>query len=203
VRGLVLQGMSSGSYGSVESREALAVEIDNIRASLINVANTTYLDRPVFGGTTGGAAAYDTNGTYTGDTGQVQRTIGPNTKVRVDLSGPEVFGTGNEQLFTVLSNISSHLRAGSDLTADLSLVDTAARRLQAGLSTAGARYNQVSRMRQTAEDNVLSLKTQLSDVEDVDLPKTITELQLQQTAYQAALAAGARVVQPSLVDFLR
>ena len=43
----------------------------------------------------------------------------------------------------------------------------------------------------------------MTDVEDIDLPKTITELQLQQTAYQAALAAGARVVQPSLVDFLR
>jgi flagellar hook-associated protein 3 FlgL len=40
-------------------------------------------------------------------------------------------------------------------------------------------------------------------VEDVDLPKTIMEMQLQQIAYQAALAATARVVQPSLVDFLR
>jgi flagellar hook-associated protein 3 FlgL len=58
-------------------------------------------------------------------------------------------------------------------------------------------------MRQAADDRVLSLTGQLSEVEDIDLPKTITELQLQQTAYQAALAATARVVQPSLVDFLR
>lgn len=45
--------------------------------------------------------------------------------------------------------------------------------------------------------------SQLSDVEDIDLPKTTTELQLQQAAYQAALAATARVLQPSLVDFLK
>jgi flagellar hook-associated protein 3 FlgL len=43
----------------------------------------------------------------------------------------------------------------------------------------------------------------VSDVEDIDLPKTISDMQLQQVAYQAALAAGAKVVQPSLVDFLR
>jgi flagellar hook-associated protein 3 FlgL len=44
---------------------------------------------------------------------------------------------------------------------------------------------------------------QLSDVEDVDLPKTIMDMQMQQTSYQAALAATAKVIQPSLIDFLR
>ena len=58
-------------------------------------------------------------------------------------------------------------------------------------------------MRQAADDAVLNVSKTLSDVEDIDLPQTITELQLQQTAYQAALAAGARVMQPSLLDFLR
>ena len=75
--------------------------------------------------------------------------------------------------------------------------------VQGGLSTVGARYNQVEQMRQTADDRVLNLTTQLSNVEDIDLPKTITDLQLQQTSYQVALAAAAKVVQPSLIDFLR
>jgi flagellar hook-associated protein 3 FlgL len=43
----------------------------------------------------------------------------------------------------------------------------------------------------------------LSEVEDIDLPKTITDMTLQQTAYQAALGATAKVIQPSLMDFLR
>jgi flagellar hook-associated protein 3 FlgL len=58
-------------------------------------------------------------------------------------------------------------------------------------------------MQQAAQNRVQDLQSQLSDVEDIDLPKTITELSLQQTAYQAALAATAKVIQPSLVDFLR
>ena len=57
--------------------------------------------------------------------------------------------------------------------------------------------------RQVNANTVIDLTTQVSTVEDIDLPKTITELTLQQTAYQAALAATAKVVQPSLVDFLR
>ncbi|MEO2105974.1 MAG: flagellar hook-associated protein 3, partial [Actinomycetota bacterium] len=41
------------------------------------------------------------------------------------------------------------------------------------------------------------------EAEDVDLPETIMELQLQEVAYQAALNATSRVIQPSLLDFLR
>jgi len=207
VRELALQGLSTAVKSSPETREALAVEIDALRQSLIGVANTRYLDRPVFGGTTTGSAAYNPDGTRAGagDDGEVWRTVGPNTKVRVDTDGLLVFGEeGPNQLFAILAQVSNHLRDDpSALAADLVMLDTAAGRILSGLSNVGGRYNQVTRMRQTAEDAVLNLTKALSDVEDIDLPKTITELQLQQTAYQAALAAGARVVQPSLVDFLR
>ena len=40
-------------------------------------------------------------------------------------------------------------------------------------------------------------------MENADLPKTVVDLQMQQVAYQASLGATARVMQPSLLDFLR
>jgi flagellar hook-associated protein 3 FlgL len=49
----------------------------------------------------------------------------------------------------------------------------------------------------------LTLKAQLTDTEDIDLPKTIMELQMQQVGYQAALQATAQVMQPTLLDYLR
>ena len=58
-------------------------------------------------------------------------------------------------------------------------------------------------MKDSAQDRQISVASQLSDIEDIDLPKTIMEMQLQQTSYQAALAASAKVIQPSLIDFLR
>ncbi|GAA3161835.1 flagellar hook-associated protein FlgL [Planomonospora alba] len=203
-RELVLQGMSSGAGGSVSARTALATEIEHIRDSLIGVANTTYLGRPVFGGAASGSLAYDENGTHLGQGGEVLRTIGDNTKIAVNSDGEKVFGTGDTQLFKVLTDIADHLRNDpSALGGDLGRLDTAIDAMQTEVADVGARYNRVTQMRDTADARILSLKTQLSDIEDIDLPKTITELTLQQTAYQAALAATARVVQPSLVDFLK
>jgi len=204
VRNLVLQGMSAGTGGSPEAREALAMEIDNIREGLIGLANTKYLDRPVFGGNAPGGLAYDTSGQYVGDTGVVTRTVGDNTKVAVNAVGPDTFGDGENQLFDVLSSISNKLRTDpAGLSADLTRLDASSTTILTRLSDVGARYGRVEYMREQANDRAIDLKGQLSEVEDIDLPATITDMQLQQASYQAALAAAAKVVQPSLVDFLR
>jgi flagellar hook-associated protein 3 FlgL len=203
-RDLTVQGLSSGT-NDVQSREALAVEIDNIKESLIGYANTTYLDRPVFGGTTAGDTAYLADGTYVGDKGQLNRTVGPGTTVPVTATGPTVFGAGDTQVFAVLQKVSDAIRAGDmdGLNDRLGDLDGAADLVKNTLSDIGARYNRVTQMKQSAQDRMLAVTSQLSDVEDVDLPKAIMEMQLQQTSYQAALAASAKVIQPSLIDFLR
>jgi flagellar hook-associated protein 3 FlgL len=203
-RDLTVQGLSAGS-NTPQSREALAIQVDQIKATLIGDANTKYLGRPVFGGTTPGDVAYDASGTYVGDAGQTTRTVGANSKVRVDANGPEAFGTGDTQLFTVLQSISDNLRSGDTdaLATSLKNLDTASDLMKNTLSGVGARYNRVDQMQQSAQGRLLSVTSQLSDVEDVDLPKTIMDMQLQQTSYQAALAAAAKVIQPSLIDFLR
>ena len=43
----------------------------------------------------------------------------------------------------------------------------------------------------------------LSDVEDADLTKLITDLAMQENAYSAALNSAAKIIQPSLLDFIR
>jgi flagellar hook-associated protein 3 FlgL len=204
VRDLVVQGMSGGSSDAPGAREAIATEVDNMRGALLTAANTRYLDRPVFGGTTAGTEAYDTNGDYVGDSGAVLRTVADGTRIRVDSSGPGVLGTGAGGVFGVLSSIADDLRNNpSALAGDLNNLDGAIGKVSTELASVGTRYNELMQLGQTATDRHTTLTAQLSDVEDIDLPKTITDLQLQQTAYQAALAATAKVIQPSLLDFLR
>ncbi|EXG80991.1 flagellar hook-associated protein FlgL [Cryptosporangium arvum] len=204
VRDLMLQGMSAGAGGSDTARAGIAAEIDQIRDAMIGLANTKYIDRPIFGGTTEGPSAYDKDGTYLGDSGAVTRTIAEGTKLRVDAGGEEVFGTGDNQVFKVLADISEHLKSDpSQLSDDLDRLDTALTTIRTAQASVGARSNRVDSMQQTANDRHLELQTQLTEVEDIDLPKTITDMTLQQTAYQAALGATAKVIQPSLMDFLR
>lgn len=218
VRELVLQGKSAGAASTPDGRAAIAVEVENLRKSLIQVSNTRYLDRPVFGGTTSGPQAFDSDGAFVGDAGRVLRTVSDAGRfprvvgdedgmVQVDANGVDVFGANgsDSQLFTVLERVASNLRAGDNnaLDVDLADLDTAIGNIKTNLSDAGARYNRIEQNRTTAQDRQLSLRTQLSDIEDIDLPETIMNMQLQQTAYQAALQAAAKVIQPSLMDFLR
>src|SRR3954452_10178625 len=218
VRDLTVQALNATNSGT--SRDALANEIDNIRDTLMGEANTKFLGRPIFGGTTPGSVAYDVDPANPGQlmyVGKpdpalnpptpVTRTVGPNAKVRIDISGPEAFGQPGSasELFTVLKNLSDSIRSGDDaaISTGLANLDTAHETLKAALSNVGARYNRIEQMKQSSDDHLLSVKSQLSDIEDVDLPKAIMDLQIQQTSYQAALAATAKVIQPSLIDFLR
>jgi flagellar hook-associated protein 3 FlgL len=226
VRTLTLEASSMGGGSTPQANKARAEEIEQIKGTLLQYANTKYLDRPVFGGSTPDASAYASGGTYAGEgAGEVLRSIGPNAKVRVDVRGPEVFGTDGvlkpdgtpeldangdpvpnpDQLFRVLDNLSNAMRTGDSagITTGLEKLDKASEIVNSTLSDVGARYNRVEQMKQSAEDRLMSVSSQLSDIEDVDLPKAIMELQLQQTSYQAALAATAKVIQPSLIDFLR
>lgn len=203
VRDLVLQGMSTGNTGP-QAREALAAEVEQLRQHAIAFANTRYLDRPVFGGATPQAVAYDAQGTYVGDGTTVVRTVGATSRVRVDLTGPEVFESGGISLFQVLQDVATHLRSDpSALGADLARLDAITETLHSRIADVGARTMRLEQARTRAEAVQLDLTSRISEVESIDLPRTIMQLELQRTAYQAALGATARAVQPSLMDFLR
>jgi flagellar hook-associated protein 3 FlgL len=49
----------------------------------------------------------------------------------------------------------------------------------------------------------VGLRELLSVREDVDIAEVVVRLQTEENVYRAALAAGARLIQSSLVDFLR
>jgi flagellar hook-associated protein 3 FlgL len=190
---------------SPAAREALAATTDQLRVGLLAAANTTHLGRPVFGGITAGSAAYDASGAYVGQSGEVHRTIADGVNVRVDAGAASVFGPPGDTVFDHLDGLSAALRAG-----DTAAVGTQVARLNDDLdriasahAEVGTRYKQVDTANQTGADVELRLRSSLSEVENADLPQVIVDLKMQETAYQAALGATARVMQPSLLDFLR
>jgi flagellar hook-associated protein 3 FlgL len=207
VRDLTLQAANGSN--SDASRRAIGVEILALRDSLIGLGNAKYLGRPVFGGTAMDGNAYDSEGAFavTGAaaTGKIERTIGPGERIQVNITGPEVFGHEPNDLFTRLTALANDLTNGNvtDFGAHLDALDGHSTGIVDALGQIGARFNRVESMQQRATDQLMALRSSLSEVEDIDLPATIVDMQLQETAYKAALSATARVLQPSLVDFLR
>ena len=202
-RDLLLQGINASS--GPDERAALAEEVDRLRESALAAANTSYLGRPIFGGTTTTPNAYDAGtGAYVGDTNAIQRSIAPNVAVQANVTGVDAFGPPGADLFKLLDDIADHLRSGSAaMSSDLTALDAARQRISNTLATVGARTNQLEDVRGRVDEGMLDAQTALSNVESIDLPATVMQLQLQEVAYQAALSATSRVIQPSLVDFLR
>ena len=205
-RELGVQGLS-GAAGQ-QAREALASEVDQLRAALVGVANTTYVDRPVLGGTTAGPVAFTEAGgvvTFAGDSRPVDRTVAEGIVVDVSLPGPTGFGPDGDNVFDHLSALSAALRSGDTpgIRAGIAALQADGDRLVVARTDVGARAARVERAATTAADTELSLTSSLAEIENADLPRTMVDLKMQEVAYQAALAATARVLQPSLVDFLR
>jgi flagellar hook-associated protein 3 FlgL len=67
----------------------------------------------------------------------------------------------------------------------------------------GSQFLRVQTMQSQSTSNGLTMKQNLSSTEDADIAQVMVQLQSQQVAYQAALAATARAIQPSLTDFLK
>ncbi len=203
-RDLALQGANAAAAGPV-SREALAIEVDGLRQSLLSQANTTYLDSPVFGGVTAGSAAYDATGAYVGTVGDVNRRIASGVQVKVDSNGPDVFGDGATSAFAELEALSTALRAGDQagISASINTLNARLDTITSARTAAGARFQRIEQADLTASDAGMSLENQLSIIENADLAATTVDLKLQEVAYQASLAATSRVMQPSLLDFLR
>lgn len=203
-RDLTVQGANDGSMSTV-AREAVAVELEGIRDALLDQANTRYNGRSVFAGTSDAGQAFEA-GSYawngTGG-GPVQRRLGTEQTVRVDQDGAAAFGQGATSTFALIDQIVVDLRGGVNVNPRLGEIDTRMTAMLGELASVGARHNQVMDAQTSLKKTTMDLSHQLSGIEDIDLAEIIVELQMQEVAYQGALGATARVLQPSLMEFLR
>jgi flagellar hook-associated protein 3 FlgL len=202
---LVVEGASDTT--PPEARLAIAAEIDQIIEGVKQNANATYGGRYVFAGTTSDQPPYvEADDLYHGSTADVQRQVGPGVAMDIGLRGVTFLGNGADgKLLQVLRDTSAHLKAndGVAIRADIALLDDKADEVLGVRALNGAKQNRLeAALGRLSELEGASLQ-QLSETEDVDIAKAMIEFSSQQAAYQAALKAGANIVQSSLMDFLR
>lgn len=205
-RDLVVQGASDTS--SASSRSDIASEIDQLIDSLKTEANTQYSGRYVFSGTQTLTQPYQvgsTNDAYAGNTSSITREIGQGVQVVVNTPGSTIFGDGTTGLIATLRQISSDLRSnnGSALqNGDLSALDAAQTTITSQQATVGALSNRLDTATSRLQQLQQATTQQLSNVQDADMAQTMINFSTQQAVYEAALKAGAQIIQPSLMDFL-
>ena len=205
VRDLTVQGLNTGAV-SEASQTALAVEVASLREGLIGLANTAVQGRPVFGGVTPGGKAYNDDGTYAGmdSPDGVVRRLSPSETLRVDVSGLATFGPDGNNLFDIVGRIATDLTANpAAVGGHLTDLDAVMKRMTTSVADVGARASRVDRADELNFDRSIMLTAQLGETENIDLPETIMRLNMQKVGYEAALAATAKAISSTLLDYLR
>jgi flagellar hook-associated protein 3 FlgL len=214
---LLVQGSTDTS--DAVSRKAIAAQLDQIIQGIKESANATHGDKFVGSGTATSVAPYKlgADDTYQGNQAGldptiagVVREIGPGVTMSINSVSDELLGSGqgsaDGKLLNVLRDISDHLKANDG--AALRGGDNT--KLQAQLDAVlgvrarnGAQTNRLESANTRLQQINGTLTDQLSNTEDADIAKTMIDFNSQSAAYQAALRAGANIVQASLMDFLR
>ena len=220
-RSLVVEGASDTVDQS--SRDSIAEEIDQIVNGVKETSNAQYAGSYLMSGTATDVAPYTqgSDDTYKGnDAGLnpalpgVLREIGPGVTMSINTVGvdflgngqPAAGGTADDKVFNVLRDISAHLRAGDGASlrgTDMTRLDANLDDVLAARSRNGAQTNRLEAAMSRMQDLETAATKQLSDTEDADFAQTMIDLNSQTAAYQAALKAGASIVQSSLMDFLK
>ncbi|MDO5500932.1 MAG: flagellin, partial [Propionibacteriaceae bacterium] len=208
IRTLTISGLNSPT--GPQGREAIAKEIDELRQDLVQQANIGYAGQPLFGGTTPNESAFNPDtGEFIGNINAVTRVIsnapGAAGQLNVGINGEEIFGTDLVASTGALAALAQAIRTGDAdaMRTGLGDVDALRERVLDGQTTIGAKINRLDRQVEINGRQHDATTIALSKVEDTDFMKAAMDLAVQSTSYQAALSASAKVIQPSLVDFIR
>ncbi len=196
---------------SPEDQQAIAFEIDQLIDQMVTIANTNHEGRHIFAGHQTLSKPFSRSGdtiTFQGDAGAIEYRIGPQQNLIVNLDGSSVFGTDETEtnrVFKALIDIKQHLENGdaSQVSKSLGELDAARDNLLKFHSEVGAKMNRVELANLHMSELKVNYKQLQSQNEDADIPGVIMELKTSELVYRAALGAGARVIMPTLMDFLR
>ncbi|MFD1032804.1 flagellar hook-associated protein FlgL [Metaplanococcus flavidus] len=185
VRELAVKG--NNETLSPEDRAAVAGEVEELTAQLRQFADTKVNGVDLFTKADPGTAK--------------TMTVGGGLNIQVNATEEDLFGP-DSKLITTLKTLSEGLRNGEEM--DLKKIDEEGIDLLLKVSAeVGARMNRVESAENRMFDNTLQLKSRLSGITDIDMAEAITKLKSEESVYQASLSASAKIIQPSLMDFLR
>jgi len=207
---LTIQGINSTS--SVASRQAIATEMRQLRDQIKVIANTTFGTKHIFAGTNITEAPLqndpDGNEIWTGNDSEMYLEIGPGTTIPINSTVRELFFNNdpdNLGIYQLLEKIAEDLENGdvAALNQDLGLIQERLDGIVQERAVIGAKVNRLDLQETRLENTRINYEELLSKNQDADLAEVIMQLKMQENVYRASLAAGARIIMPSLVDFLR
>ena len=219
-----------GANGALnkESMQALGDEMDTLVAEMVQIGNTNYAGRYIFGGGNSATSPFtisgqDSDGKITTvqfiDPAYTQDKLGETysqkieiaSGVTIDISvGRKTFHSSSgaddmNAIFKTMIKLREDLdnQDTNQVGSDIGLLEDQSDNILSERATIGAKSNRVELAQSRATIYSTNLTKLVSDLEDADIAEAATKYSSQQATYQAALSVGAKIIMPSLLDFLK
>jgi len=218
--------VTKGASDSIFDRETLSSQFEYILRNLIDIGNTKFKGKYIFGGTNTLEVPFTLNEnemrfstgeqivTYRGNDETFNRQINENTIMELNITGKEIFqypGTDGIDIFQMMKDLIDIFKKesetgeevnGSEISPYIDKVDKAIEQVLNGYLKIGTRKQLVTFNQERFTSQNIQLRTNLSQLEDTDFGEAFVQFKAEENALNSALSAGARVISPSLLDFL-
>lgn len=205
---------ASNGTESITERNSIEQEISQLKDEAMQICNTTFNGKYIFGGDKTIVQPFEKDASgnvlYKGSTtgrkieftqGVIMdiATLGSDiAPVEHDINGNQV----ESGIFKVLSNIETDLNNNVSPGDNLDGLDKNINNIINLRAVAGAKENRLDSMKTKNDDENLNMTELLSKTEDIDVAQKYTEYSTAENVYTSCLKAGAKILQPSLLDFL-
>ncbi|HHW06936.1 MAG TPA: flagellar hook-associated protein FlgL [Clostridia bacterium] len=205
-----------------DARRAIADEIDQLIDHLVQVANTSHTGRYIFAGSRTADIPFEyddpsnpTTVNYNGNSNNLDWEVSPGVTMTVNLTGENVFNFVDKNgdlvnVFDILFDLRDALYHDPGISEPSQVIQTSITKLQEALdhnlsqrSIVGAKSRRMELAIARAEEAEINSTEILSNLEDIDIAEVNMMLSMHSYVYQAALMTGVKVLQPSLLDFLK
>ncbi|MBB6632592.1 flagellar hook-associated protein FlgL [Cohnella thailandensis] len=194
----------------------IAAEMEQLQGQLLNIANSTFKGKYIYNGQLVDQKPYSSTEPWkvVTDSGKISYTISTGVNMDVSFSGNDVFGyppsgttapkNEDDNAFYVIDKMIQDLKGPDmdDLKVQMAALETRTNKILAQQAQVGARVNRVEMVQSRLDDLNLNLQTLQSKVEDAEYEELIIQAKVNDSIYQASLSVGAKIITPTLVDFL-
>lgn len=200
---------AANGTNSPEDRKVHAQEVEQLIDEVKNIANISFGDKHIFGGNNTTEIPFDKgNNQWNANDKPIVYEIGVGIEFSVNTTAKEVFqyDDPDKDLFKNLQGVYENMvnDKGEEISnVDLDKLKENIDQILASRAKIGARVNRLEMASNRMKDQELNYTKLQGEVESADPAEVIMNLKIQENVYRCALSVGARIIQPTLMDFLR
>jgi flagellar hook-associated protein 3 FlgL len=190
-------------------RENAASQLEELKKQLVDLGNTQLGDQYIFAGFKNNTPPFSkADNSYSGSSDEIFIEIDQNSPAAITIAGDALLkGTGSYgavDMLETLDNIITAIRDNNpaDIQSNAAKLDSSANQINNARSDVAGRMLRFQSAENMIDRNQATLKGIISDTMGVDYIEAATQLTQQQAAFEAALAATAKITQLSLLDYL-